>query len=229
NDSALGVGSVRAGVRGGDGFVQRGENPPLADCGSDAVPVHIRAQIRADPPEYHFHILAPQIVEKLAYGPCGGVVDIRDRTGFDDEPGDGRRRVRHEHTHVVDEAMIVGIEQIRAKPVDECCPSRRKYPARAMPTTSKASSNTPAAWPSRTLSTTSTRRPSPPSGQNDPKGRVRLRCQVSRGVASTGPRSPAPAPSCAGDSCGARVAIATRQSPARCLPRHRSPPPPPPC
>jgi hypothetical protein len=62
--------------------VKRSENPRLT------VPVHVRPQVRTHTSEHHDDPLARQIIEQIANGSCGGVVDSRDRSRIDDEPPD---------------------------------------------------------------------------------------------------------------------------------------------
>jgi hypothetical protein len=68
------------------------ENPRFPDRYCDAVPVHVGSQVRTDTREDHVDPLAAQIVEQIAYGLRGGVVDIGDGARVDNEPSDRRRR-----------------------------------------------------------------------------------------------------------------------------------------
>ena len=51
SSTRLGRCPERAGAHRGDGFVQRRENPSLADRGGDAVPVHVGLEVGTDPRE----------------------------------------------------------------------------------------------------------------------------------------------------------------------------------
>ena len=59
-----------------------------------------------------------QFVEQIAYGLRGGVVDIRDCAGVNDEPANRRRRAIHQGTHLVGEAVSISEKQIRTEAID---------------------------------------------------------------------------------------------------------------
>ena len=144
----------------GKGFVKRSENPRLTDGCSDAVPVHVRPQVRTHTREDHAHSLARQIIEQIAYGSCCGVIDSRDRARIDDEPSDRCRRALNESTHFVDKTVVVRVEQVRT-PI-------------AMVKTMAASTQRGRYWsgPVRNSSTTARRRqiPTARSGFARPRG-----------------------------------------------------------
>ena len=66
--------------------MERREDPRLADRCGDAVPVHVRPQIRTDTREDHTNLLAREIIDQVANAACGRVVDIGDRAGIDNDP-----------------------------------------------------------------------------------------------------------------------------------------------
>jgi cystathionine beta-lyase/cystathionine gamma-synthase len=113
------AGAKSAKAHRSDSFVKRRENLRFPDRCRDAVPVHVGSQVRTDTCEDHADPLAPQIVEQIAYGLRGGVIDIRDGAGVDNEPLDRRRRALHEATHFIGEAVVVRVKQIRAEPIDD--------------------------------------------------------------------------------------------------------------
>ena len=86
----------RAKAHCGDSFVKCRENLRLTDRCRDAVPVHVGSQVWIDTREDHVDPLAVQIIEQIAYGLRGGIIDIRDRARIDNEPPHRRRRALHE-------------------------------------------------------------------------------------------------------------------------------------
>ena len=63
----------------GNGFVERREDPRVSDHGRDAMPVHVGAQVGIDPGENDGDSPALEIMQQVADGLCGGIIDIRDR------------------------------------------------------------------------------------------------------------------------------------------------------
>src|ERR1700677_1072763 len=99
--------------------MKRSEYPRISNVGSDAVPIHVRPKEEIDAPKDHADLLACQIIEQLADGLRGGVVNIRNRSSIDDEPANGGRCVRHERAHFVSKEVLIRIKQIRVKTIDD--------------------------------------------------------------------------------------------------------------
>ena len=99
--------------------MERREYLRLANDRGDPVPIHIRFEIPAHAPKNHSHVLAPQILEQIVQGARGRVIDIGDRRGFDDEPAHRRLCLVHQRTHLVAEAVLIRVEQIRPEFVDD--------------------------------------------------------------------------------------------------------------
>ena len=74
------------------------------------MPVHIGSKIPTDAREHDVDLLPSEIIQQIVDGLRGGVIDIRDRAGVDNEAADWRRGAFHESTHFVDEAVGIGIE-----------------------------------------------------------------------------------------------------------------------
>jgi hypothetical protein len=102
---------ISAGARiaphGRDGFVKCCENPLLAEDRRDVVSFHVGSKIGTDPGEDDVDPATRQFVEQIAYRLRGGVVDIRDCAGVNDEPANRRRRGIHQGTHLVGEAVTL--------------------------------------------------------------------------------------------------------------------------
>jgi transposase len=64
------------------GFVQCVEDAPLADRGSDAVPIHVGAQILIDSAEHQLHPATIQVIDQVAQRSCRGIVQVRDWVGI---------------------------------------------------------------------------------------------------------------------------------------------------
>ena len=117
-------------------FVKRGENPLLADRASDAMPLHVRSKIRRDAREHDTDLSVCEFVEQVAHGLRGGVVDVGDRAGIDDEPADRHRRAVDEIAHLVGKEVGVGVKQIRTEAIDNEPRLRSPVPASPAPASS---------------------------------------------------------------------------------------------
>ncbi len=69
--------------------------------------------------EDHVDPLAAQIVEQIAHGLRGGIVNIRYRACVDDEPTNRRPRAFHKGANFADEAVVIRVKQICAEPIDD--------------------------------------------------------------------------------------------------------------
>src|SRR6202041_2108204 len=87
--------------------------------GGDAVAIHIGPQVVVDAAKDHADLPAFEILDEFEQRLGSGVVDVGDGGCIDDEAMDGCRRVRHERAYLVDKAVLVGVEQIRAEAIDD--------------------------------------------------------------------------------------------------------------
>lgn len=108
-----------AGARRGDRLVKRLEDPRFPDLRVDAVPVQIGAQIPRHAREDDANLPACEFAEQVADDASGRIVDVGHRAGVQDKPPNRRGRAVDEGAHFVGEAVGVGVEKVRAEPVDD--------------------------------------------------------------------------------------------------------------
>src|SRR5271166_1185953 len=108
-----------AGPNRGERLVKRLEDSRFFDRRYDAVSYQIRVYIGVNTREHDADLPARQFREEVADSPGGGIVDVEDRRAIDDKPPDRRGRALDERAHLVGEAVGVGVEQVRAKTVDD--------------------------------------------------------------------------------------------------------------
>src|SRR5271157_4545123 len=108
-----------AGAHRGESLVKRREDPRFSNFLANAVPVEVRAQIGAHARERDANVLGCEFAEQVADSPGGRIVEVGHSAGVEDEPPDRRGRLVDERAHLVGESIGVGVEQIRAEPVDD--------------------------------------------------------------------------------------------------------------
>src|SRR5215469_6834583 len=76
----------------GEGFVQRCENPFLANGSCNSVPIHVGLKVRADPSEDDLDASRLKFINQIANRLRSRIVDIRYGARIDNKPADRRRR-----------------------------------------------------------------------------------------------------------------------------------------
>ena len=99
--------------------MQRAEDFLGAERLDDAVPFKICAQVGADAAHHHVDLPILQLRQKIAKGPPGGKVDVRERASVDHETAHRRRRRGDQLARLVCEAVDVGVKQIGAEAIDD--------------------------------------------------------------------------------------------------------------
>src|ERR1700733_2085304 len=115
--------SIRAtalgGTNGGNGFVEGREDMGGTDSGSDAVAVHVGAEIGGDTGKDDRDVVGREIGEQVADGAGSGEVEVGDGAGVDYEPMNGCWSAFDKRAHVFNEAAIVGVKEVGAEAIDD--------------------------------------------------------------------------------------------------------------
>ena len=110
---------TQGGSNGVDSFVESREDMGCAGGVGNAVAVKVGTKVSADTSKNHGDAVIFQLGEQLADGVGGGEVDVGNGAGVHNEPMNLGWVVVSQGMHVVDEAVVVGVEEVRAKTIDD--------------------------------------------------------------------------------------------------------------